>query len=157
MTILQDNSIAYLELTAEIVSAYVANNPVPAGELAKLISETLSTLTTLSSGEEEVAAPVFTRKPAVPINRSVDHDHLVCLEDGKKFKSLKRHLLASHSMTPEDYRSKWGLPSTYPMTAPAYSETRSALAKGFGLGRNRSIQQEPAAAPGKRGRKPKGT
>lgn len=155
MKALQDNRIAYLQITTKIVSAYVSNNPVPSAELSKLISATHSTLTTLSLCEAESAAPASPRKPMVPINKSVHHDYLVCLEDGKQFRSLKRHLCTSHGMTPEDYRSKWGLPLTYPMTASSYSERRSALAKGFGLGRNRSAQPKPATALAKRGPKPR--
>lgn len=153
MTDEQDHSIVHLELTTEIVSAYVARNPVPSGDLRQLIFDVHSSLTSLAPGKGSEASSQAVLIPAVPIKRSVAHDHLVCLEDGKIYKSLKRHLASSHGMTPDEYRSKWGLPFTYPMTAPGYSEKRSALAKEFGLGLNRSVQL--AAAPNKRGRKPK--
>lgn len=147
----QDDNIFYLEITVDIVSAYVLNNPVPAGELAKLISDIHSKLRTLAAAPSEAPSAAATRKPAVSINRSVQPDHLVCLEDGKKFLSLKRHLRASHGMSPEDYRSKWNLPPTYPMTAASYSEKRSVLAKEFGLGRSRPAP--PAPAPSRRKKK----
>lgn len=156
MTEQQDKSEAYLELTVEIASAYVANNPVPAGDLANLIGDIHRSLTTL--GSENTEAPAVALSPAVPIKKSIQPDHLVCLEDGKKFRSLKRHLAAHHDLTPEEYRRKWGLPADYPMTAPAYSASRSALAKEMGLGRKPAAQPEPepeVTTPKRRGRKPK--
>ena len=122
----------HLELTAEIVSAYVSKNPVPAGELPALIATVAQSLQRLS-GETPVEAekPV----PAVPIRKSVTRDYIVSLEDGRKFKSLKRPLMARYGMTPEEYRSRWGLPADYPMVAPSYAEARSELAKQMGLGR----------------------
>lgn len=146
-----DNSDVHLELTAEITCAYVANNSVPAGELAKLIGDIHQSITTLAAGEVEPA--VLT--PAVSIKKSVQHDHIVCLEDGKKFMSLKRHLSTYHGMTPDEYRSKWGLPLDYPMTARAYSEKRSSLAKAMGLGRKPAVQAESMEAPIKHSRKRK--
>lgn len=140
----KENDIFYLDFTVDIVSAYVLNNPVPAGELPKLISGIHAKLRTLATAPSEAPSAAAARKPAVSINRSVQPDYLVCLEDGKKFRSLKRHLLTSHGMTPEDYRSKWNLPSTYPMTASDYSEKRSVLAKEFGLGRSRLAQPAPS-------------
>jgi predicted transcriptional regulator len=125
----------YIELTAEIVSAYVSNNTVPAGELPGLINQIHSALTRVSSGTSE--APSEPLKPAVPVKRSIHPDFIVCLEDGKKFKSLKRHLRTQYSMTPEQYREKWGLPPDYPMVAPNYAEARSQLAKQMGLGQQR--------------------
>lgn len=119
-----------LELTTEIVAAYVSNNPVQSSELSNIIRNVHATLTGLSG------APVETveAKPAIPVKKSVTDDYIVCLEDGKKFKSLKRHLRAKYDMTPEEYREKWGLPYDYPMVAPSYARKRSKLAKQMGLG-----------------------
>jgi predicted transcriptional regulator len=128
-------SETYIELTAEIVSAYVSNNTVPAGELPGLINQVHSALTRVSAGNSE--APSEPLKPAVPVKRSIHPDFIVCLEDGKKFKSLKRHLRTQYSMTPEQYREKWSLPPDYPMVAPNYAEARSQLAKQMGLGQQR--------------------
>ena len=120
-----------LELTSQIVSAQVANNPVQAGELPSLIQEVYQTLSRVgvkdSNNDDKIA-------PAVPIRKSVTPDYLVCLEDGKKLKMLKRHLKTSFNLTPEEYRSRWGLPSDYPMVAPNYAKQRSALAREIGLG-----------------------
>lgn len=141
----QDNNEVQLELTAEIVSAYVANNPVPAAELSGLIDNIHKTLTGLAAGVPE--QPVEAPTPAVPVKKSVTGDYLVCLEDGMKFKSLKRHLASQHGITPEEYRARWGLPADYPMTAPSYSSARSALAKEMGLGRKPAERPEAAPAP----------
>mgnify|MGYP001109190366 CR=1 FL=1 len=122
-----------LELTADVISAYVSNNPVPVSELPALIAEIHNALGRCDGTAEEVVAEEK-QKPAVNPKRSVFDDHIVCLEDGKKFKSLKRHLMTHHGMTPEEYRAKWGLDSTYPMVAPSYSAARSQLAKQTGLG-----------------------
>lgn len=142
----EKNTDDHLELMGKIVSAYVANNAVPATELTRLMSDVHSTIASLSSGEPNISE-ASTRKeelnPAVSVKKSVLHDHLVCLEDGKKFKSLKRHLQAQHNMTPEEYRSKWNLPEDYPMIAPGYSETRSHLAKEMGLGRGPRSRRGP--------------
>ncbi len=126
----------YIELTADIVSAYVANNTISSGEIPSLISEIHSALTRVSTGQE-VQAPAEPAKPAVPIKKSITNDYLICLEDGKKFKSLKRHLRTAYNMSPEQYREKWGLPADYPMVAPNYAEARSQLAKQMGLGQKR--------------------
>lgn len=137
----QTNNDNHLELMGKIVSAYVTNNAIPAVELTRLMADVHSAIVLLSMDESDLneAPPRQAQlRPAVPIKKSVQHDHLVCLEDGKKFKSLKRHLQAHHDMTPEDYRSRWNLPHDYPMTAPSYAETRSALAKKSGLGRSRT-------------------
>lgn len=128
-----------LELTASVVSAYVTHNNLPAAELTGFIASTYSALINLGSEPEPL--PAATPVPAVPIRRSVTPDAIICLEDGKKFKSLKRHLRTSYDMSPEQYRLKWGLPVDYPMVAPTYAEARSALAKSMGLGR------KPADAP----------
>jgi predicted transcriptional regulator len=125
----------YIELTAEIVSAYVSNNTVPAGDLQSLISQVHSALTRVSSGH--VDAPNEPLKPAVSVKKSITADHIVCLEDGKKFKSLKRHLRTQYNMTPEQYREKWSLAPDYPMVAPNYAAARSELAKQMGLGQQR--------------------
>jgi len=122
-----------LELTTDIVSAYLSRNPVPADQISDLISTVSSSLESLSSPEVEPAPE--RGEPAVSIKKSLQNDHLVCLECGKKFKSLKRHIKASHGLTPQEYRERWGLKSDYPMTAPGYSEARSKLAKSIGLGR----------------------
>lgn len=126
---------AYIELTAQIVSAYVGNNAVPSAEIAALISQVYGALKRLSGGP--TAAADEAPKPAVPVKRSLAADYIVCLEDGKKFKSLRRHLRTQYNMTPEQYREKWGLPADYPMVAPNYAATRSQLAKQMGLGQQR--------------------
>jgi MucR family transcriptional regulator, transcriptional regulator of exopolysaccharide biosynthesis len=125
----------YIELTAEIVSAYVSNNPVPAADMPGLINQVHSALTRVSGGQADVAPEPL--KPAVSVKKSITPDYIVCLEDGKKFKSLKRHLRTQYNMTPEQYRDKWGLPPDYPMVAPNYAAARSQLAKQMGLGQQR--------------------
>ena len=122
-----------IELSTEIVSAYVSHNALSPSDLPKLIAEVHAALRGLST--HEVALPVEELKPAVPIRKSVAPDYIICLEDGKKFKSLKRHLRTHYNLSPEEYREKWGLPADYPMVAPSYSATRSKLAKDNGLGR----------------------
>lgn len=126
---------SYIELAAEIVSAYVSNNAVSTSELPQLINEVHNALARINGSTFE--APAETPKPAVTVKKSVTPDHIVCLEDGKKFKSLKRHLRTQYNMTPEEYREKWGLPVDYPMVAPNYAEARSQLAKKMGLGQQR--------------------
>lgn len=124
-----------IELTAEIVSAYVGNNEVASSELTSLIAQVHAALLRAADGpDDRIVEPV---KPAIAIKRSLTPDYLVCLEDGKKFKSLKRHLRTQYNMTPEQYREKWNLPADYPMVAPNYAATRSQLAKVMGLGRQR--------------------
>ena len=125
----------FIELTADIVSAYVSNNTVPAGDIPALINQIHSALMQVSTGR--IDASVEPLKPAIPVKRSITPDHIVCLEDGKKFKSLKRHLRTQYSMTPEQYRDKWGLAPDYPMVAPNYAAARSQLAKQMGLGQQR--------------------
>ena len=129
---------AYIELAADIVSAYVSNNSVAASELPGLITEVHAALVRVASGASSVAAPDNLR-PAVPVKKSVGTDYIICLEDGKKFKSLKRHLRTQYNMSPEDYREKWGLPPDYPMVAPNYAQARSQLAKEMGLGSQRRL------------------
>ncbi len=125
----------YIELTAEIVSAYVSNNTVPAGEIPSLISQVHAALSRVSGKSGD--APAEPLKPAVSVKKSITPEHIVCLEDGKKFKSLKRHLRTQYNMTPEQYREKWGLNADYPMVAPNYAAARSQLAKQMGLGQQR--------------------
>ena len=125
----------YIELAADIVSAYVSNNSVPAGDLPALISDVHAALSKVGTAPLEV--PAEAPKPAVPVKKSVTPDYIICLEDGKKFKSLKRHLRTQYNMTPEQYREKWGLPADYPMVAPNYAKARSELAKEMGLGQQR--------------------
>ena len=125
----------FIELTADIVSAYVSNNTVAATEIPALISQVHAALSRVGSNLSE--APAEPLKPAIPIKRSITPDYIVCLEDGKKFKSLKRHLRTQYNMTPEQYRDKWALPPDYPMVAPNYAAARSQLAKQMGLGQQR--------------------
>ena len=125
----------HVELAAEIVSAYVANNSVPASELPALLNEVHAAIVRVASG---VAVPVpEAAKPAVSPKKSITNDYIICLEDGRKFKSLKRHLRTQYNLSPEQYREKWSLPPDYPMVAPAYAKARSALAKQMGLGQQR--------------------
>jgi predicted transcriptional regulator len=125
----------YIGLTAEIVSAYVSNNTVASADIPALINQVHSALLRVSSGETQPSSEPL--KPAVPVKRSINPDFIVCLEDGKKFKSLKRHLRTQYGMTPEQYREKWSLPADYPMVAPNYAAARSQLAKQMGLGQQR--------------------
>jgi len=125
----------FIELATDIVSAYVSNNTVATADLPALINDVHAALQRLSGGPAEAAAEPL--KPAVPIKKSVMADFIICLEDGKKFKSLKRHLRTHYDMTPEQYREKWGLPADYPMVAPNYAAARSSLAKQMGLGQQR--------------------
>ena len=127
-----DEKSEIIEMTADIVSAYVGNNMVGASDLPNLIQSVHRALAGVSAGVEVVeAAP---KEPAVPVKRSITPGFLICLEDGRKFKSLKRHLRTKYNMSPEDYRAKWGLPKDYPMVAPNYAKARSDLAKQMGLG-----------------------
>jgi predicted transcriptional regulator len=125
----------HIELAAEIVSAYVSNNSVPASELATLLGDIHSAIVRVSTGAAVVVPEVA--KPAVSPKKSITNDYIICLEDGRKFKSLKRHLRTQYNMSPEQYREKWTLPADYPMVAPAYAKARSALAKQMGLGQQR--------------------
>ncbi|MFN3319519.1 transcriptional regulator [Rhizobium sp. TH135] len=125
-----------VELTADIVAAYVSNHMVQVSDLTNLIADVHQALNNTAS-PTPVPAVVEKPKPPVPIRKSIEDDYLICLEDGQKFKSLKRHLMTHYNMTPEEYREKWGLPADYPMVAPAYAEARSRLAKEMGLGQRR--------------------
>jgi predicted transcriptional regulator len=120
-----------LALTADIVSAFVSNNSVPADQLQELLSNTFQTLNSLGSVQKEEEVQ---QKPAVPVKKSITDDYLICLEDGKKLKMLKRYLRTQYDMSPEDYRRKWNLPADYPMVAPNYAKRRSEFAKQIGLG-----------------------
>ncbi len=126
---------SFIELTAEIVSAYVSNNSVAAGDIPGLIAQVHAALSRVSGKPGEVAIEPL--KPAVSVKKSITPEHIVCLEDGKKFKSLKRHLRTQYNMTPEQYREKWNLGADYPMVAPNYAAARSELAKQMGLGQQR--------------------
>ncbi|MDX8521131.1 MucR family transcriptional regulator [Mesorhizobium dulcispinae] len=136
-----DETNSLIELTADIVSAYVSNNPVPVASLPDLIASVNSSLSKIG-GPAEPETPVLV--PAVNPKRSVFPDYIICLEDGKKFKSLKRHLNVHYGLTPEEYREKWELKSDYPMVAPNYAAQRSVLAKSIGLGR------KPGTKPAKK-------
>lgn len=141
-----DNDTRLVALTADIVAAYVGHNALPPAELVRLLTDVHTAL--LHIERRDIGEPLAeARPPAVPVKKSIRPDTLVCLEDGKAFKILKRHLHVHHDMTPEDYRKKWDLPDTYPMVAPNYSTARSHLAKDLGLGRKR------APAKAKRGGK----
>ncbi len=124
-----------LALTADIVSSHVANNSVAVNDLPQLIQNVYGTLSALGGVPQ---APEVRQEPAVAIRNSIKPDYIVCLEDGKKLKMLKRHLMTSYGMTPDDYRAKWGLPADYPMVAPNYAESRRQLAKSIGLGTKRT-------------------
>jgi predicted transcriptional regulator len=140
-----------LSLTAGIVAAYAGNNVIAGSEIGALIQSVFDSLRRLAT--DEVAEPVELT-PAVPIRRSVSDDLIVCLEDGKKLKTLKRHLMADHGLTPEEYRAKWGLKPDYPMVAPSYSSQRQALARQIGLGRKPAPPPAPEPVKPKRRRKP---
>jgi len=138
------------ELTVDIVSSYLAQNKVAADQIAELIHATYAALADVANGRTAAAEPAKL-VPAVPVKKSITPDFLISLEDGRKYKSLKRHLRTAYNLSPEDYRAKWGLPQDYPMVAPNYAARRSALAKEMGLGRGGGGQPAPTPA---RGRKP---
>ncbi len=125
-----------LDFTADIVSAYVGNNPVSASDLSYIIGDVYKALGDIARATQVPTKPEKL-KPAVSIKKSLTHEYLICLEDGKRFKSLKRHLRTHYNLSPDQYREKWGLSSEYPMVAPAYAEARSNLAKQMGLGQKR--------------------
>lgn len=127
----------YIDLTANIVSAYVSHNSMPARDIPAFITEVYTALVRTSVTSPSVAAPAEASRPAISPRKSMTPDYLVCLEDGKRFKSLKRHLRTQYNMTPEQYREKWNLPTDYPMVAPNYANARSQLAKKMGLGQQR--------------------
>jgi predicted transcriptional regulator len=148
----------YIELCADIVSAYVSNNSVPAADLPVLLNSVYAALTQTAQGQQE--EPKAELVPAVSVRKSVTPDYIICLEDGKKFKSLKRHLRSTYDMTPEQYRAKWNLPADYPMVAPNYAKARSELAKTMGLGQQRKrgsakVEAAPEGAGPAKGRRTK--
>jgi predicted transcriptional regulator len=130
-------------LASDIVVAYVSNNSVPRAELPALIADIHAAIERLRAGPAQEPAAKLT--PAVPVKKSLTPDYIVCLDDGKKFKSLKRHLATHYGLSPDEYRQKWGLPRDYPMVAPAYAASRSTLAKSMGLGRKRVVEASAAA------------
>jgi predicted transcriptional regulator len=134
----------YIELCADIVSAYVSNNSVQAADLPVLLNSVYAALTKTAQGQQEEAKVELV--PAVSVRKSVTPDAIICLEDGKKFKSLKRHLRTTYDMTPDQYRAKWNLPADYPMVAPNYAKARSELAKTMGLGQQRKKGKAPVEA-----------
>jgi len=139
----------YLELAADIVAAFVSHNSLPAADLPGLLTTVNQALQNLGSGSS-LQVDEASKEPAVPIKKSVTQDYIICLDDGKKFKSLKRHLRSVYDLTPDQYRAKWGLPPTYPMVAPNYAAARSELAKRMGLGQQRRQSgQAEASAPTK--------
>ena len=141
-----DSPVNFIELATDIVSAYVSNNSVRSADLAELINTVHAALASAAGHGAPASAPAELR-PAISVKKSITPDYIICLEDGKRFKSLKRHLRTAYDMTPEQYRAKWSLPSDYPMVAPSYAEARSNLAKSMGLGQKRRAD---AAAPGNR-------
>jgi predicted transcriptional regulator len=146
------NRSELLALTTEIVAAHIANNAVEKDAVAQLLQSIFDTLHTL--GADDASPTELT--PAVPIKKSVTDDYIICLEDGKKLKMLKRHLMTSYGMTPEEYRAKWGLKADYPMVAPAYARKRQELAKKIGLGRKpRVVEPEPVPVAKAAARKPR--
>jgi|SRR5687768_5155335 predicted transcriptional regulator len=132
-----DGKPEILALTADIVAAYVAKNAISAADLRAVINDVYRALSDNASGAAARQSSAAELKPAVPAKRSIHDDYIICLEDGKKFKSLKRHLRTHYDLSPEQYREKWGLPPDYPMVAPKYAAARSMLAKKIGLGRRR--------------------
>src|ERR687884_1279549 len=136
----------YIELAADLVSAFVSNNPVPAAELPALIGTVHAALTKMANGSSQQPTEEPKKAPAVSVKKSVQPDYIVCLEDRKMFKSLKRHLRTVYDLTPDQYRAKWGLPADYPMVAPNYAAARSELAKSMGLGARRRKTPDPEPA-----------
>ena len=141
-----------VQLTAEIIAAYVAHNSLPPAELPAVLNSVHVALGGLGKVHAIEQQPTEELKPAVPIKKSITNDYLISLENGQKFKSLKRHLMTTYGMTPQQYREKWGLAKDYPMVAPAYAQSRSALAKSLGLGRKAMPTPSPAPRQKKAGR-----
>ena len=133
-----------LRMAVDVVAAYVSKNPLPAGQIPEVINTVYTSLSSLESGVPETKAEA--QKPAVPVKKSVTPEFIICLEDGKKLKMLKRHLRTTYNITPDEYRAKWGLPPDYPMVAPNYAAQRSEFAKKIGLGR----KTDPASKAGRR-------
>jgi predicted transcriptional regulator len=145
---MSDSTDQVLGLTAQIVSAHVRHNAVAPDALPGLIQEVFRTLSNVGKQPAEIAK----QAPAVAVKQSVRHDRIICLEDGKSFSMLKRHLMTDHKLTPQQYRDKWGLPREYPMVAPAYAQTRSTLAKKIGLGRKAGATRPAKRAGGRKKR-----
>ena len=145
---MNDSADQVLGLTAQIVSAHVRHNAVPPDALPGLIQEVYKTLTNVGTQPAQAEKPT----PAVPVKQSIRQDRIVCLEDGKSFSMLKRHLMTDHKLTPQQYRDKWGLPRDYPMVAPNYAQTRSTLAKKIGLGRKAAGKPAAKRAAGRKRR-----
>jgi predicted transcriptional regulator len=137
-----------LRMAVDVVAAYVSKNPLPAGQIPEVIHTVYASLSSLENGQQETKSEA--PKPAVPVKKSVTPDYIICLEDGKKLKMLKRHLRTTYNMTPDEYRAKWGLPPEYPMVAPNYAAQRSDFAKKIGLGR-KAVEAEEK--PGRKGRR----
>lgn len=133
MSEIEERNESLMQLSVDMVAAYVANNAVPMASLPSLIAEIHASFSRLENVTAVFAEELL--RPAVPVGKSITHDYIICLEDGKRFKSLKRHLNVHFGLTPEEYRTKWGLPADYPMVAPNYAIARSDLAKAMGLGR----------------------
>jgi predicted transcriptional regulator len=148
---MDEDELSVIELAAEIVSSYVGANSVASDQLPDLIRQVHAALNNVKAGVSD--APPVKLEPAVPVRKSINPDFLICLEDGRRFKSLKRHLRTKYNISPEEYRAKWGLPKDYPMVAPNYAASRSALAKSMGLGQG---GRRPAAPAAKGARKAKG-
>jgi len=144
------NTSDFVVLAADVVAAYVSNNTVSLADLPALIAQVHKALVATATGAAD--KPAEAQVPAVSIKKSIHPDYIVCLEDGKKFKSLKRHLRTKYDLSPEEYRAKWGLPADYPMVAPNYAAARSQLARSMGLGQQR---RKAAPEPAKKGRKGK--
>jgi predicted transcriptional regulator len=143
----EENHADLVSLATDIVSAYIANSHVDRADLPSLIAEVHHSLSRIASGKT-VDEPIPEKLiPAVSVRKSVQPDFLICLEDGKRYKSLKRHLRTKYGLSPDEYRAKWGLLADYPMVAPNYAEARSRLAKTMGLGQRLKAQPEPEAAP----------
>jgi predicted transcriptional regulator len=136
------NHYNLMEMATDIAVAYVGSNAVPADKVSELLVAVHTTLSEIASGK----GPVEQLAPAVPIKKSITHDYIICLEDGKRFRSLKRHLRTKYNLTPEQYRAKWGLPLDYPMVSPAYAAARSQLAKDMGLGSREKREAAPSTS-----------
>ena len=143
MTDKQERPIEVLQLTADIVASHLSNNTVPLGDVPQLIKQVYDSLSGLGSDAQQ--APNERPHPAVSIRKSITPEFIVCLEDGKKLKMLKRHLKTAYNMTPEQYRKRWGLPADYPMVAPNYAKQRSEFAKRIGLGRKTQGRRKKAS------------
>ena len=144
-----------IEMAAEIVSAYVSNNSLPAGELPALLQAVHASLEKIGTGGAAEPQPQA-KQPVVPVKKSVGNDFIVCLECGRKFKSLKRHLQTAHALNPDEYRTKWSLNRSYPMVAPAYANARSTLAKQMGLGQKKTETAPAKSGSASAGRKSRG-